>query len=343
MTAHARPAMAACFLTGVGTLELREVAVPVAGPGEVLVRVSSVGICGSDIHFFKDGRVGSEVVTAPLVLGHECAGRIVAVGEGVCANRVGERVSLEPQKPCRHCRECKHGRYNLCPDVAFFGAPPVDGGMREFVVLGSDFAHSIGPSISDDAAALIEPFSIGLAAIRKARPSGGEAVLIAGAGPIGIMTMLAARALGAGRITIADPSEKRRAMARDLGAPDVRAPSEWDQPAFDIFVDCSGSEAAVLAGIDALRPAGTAILVGVGADRISIDPDIVRRREIVITGVFRSANCWSDAIALIERGAVDLDPLVSRRYPLVDCKAAFAAASGTDVMKVILDVGAEED
>lgn len=339
MTAPARPTMSACFLTGIGTLERREVPVPAPGAGQVLIRVSSVGICGSDLHFFKEGRVGSEVITAPLILGHECAGTIAAVGPGVSPDRIGTRVSLEPQKPCRRCRECKRGHYNLCPDVDFFGAPPVHGAMTEFVLLDDDFAHAVGPSISDDAAALIEPFSIGLSAIRKARMRGGEAVLIAGAGPIGVMTMLAARACGAGRVVMLDPSAPRREMALALGACETHDPRDYpSMPQFDVFVDCSGSEAAVLSGMAGLLPGGMAVLVGVGADAVALDPDLVRRREIAVTGVFRSSNCWRDAIALIERGAVNLDALVSQRFPLHDCEQAFAVAAGVETMKVIVDV-----
>ncbi len=339
MTATLPPTMAACFLLEKGRLELRDLPTPTAQDNQVLVRVASVGICGSDLHFFREGRVGIEVISSPLVLGHECSGTIVAVGAGVDANRIGSRVSLEPQHPCRHCRECKKGLYNLCPEVQFFGAPPTGGALSEYVLLDSDFAHSIDDRISDDAAALIEPFSIGISAVRKGKMRGGDRVLIAGAGPIGVLAMLAAKACGAGQVVMTDPFAERREMAIDAGAAAAFHPAELDQQLrFDLFIDCSGNEGAVLAGMAALVAGGTAVLVGVGADVLGIDPDLIRRREITVTGVFRSANCWPDIIELLKSGVVNLDALVSKRFALKDFAAAFGAAGSPHVMKIIVDV-----
>src|SRR5439155_13976753 len=179
--------MRAAVLTEPGRIEMEERPVPTPGPGEVLIRVSSVGVCGSDTHYYRHGRVGSFVVGAPLVLGHEAAGTIVGVGERIDGSRIGERASIEPQRPDPDSEETRRGHYNLCPHMRFFGTPPVDGAFCDYVTIGAGYAHRVPNSVSDDAAALCEPLSVGIAAVRKAGIDGGSRVLIAGAGPIGIV------------------------------------------------------------------------------------------------------------------------------------------------------------
>ena len=292
-------------------------AVPTPAPGDVLIRVSSVGVCGSDTHYYRHGRIGGFVVDAPLVLGHEAAGTIVGVGESVDTSRIGQRVSIEPQRPDPDSAETRRGDYNLCPHMRFFGTPPVDGALCDYVTIGAAFAHPVPDTVSDDAAALCEPLSVGIAAVRKARIGAGSDLLIAGAGPIGILVVQLARAYGATEIVVSDPDESRRDKARTSGATAALDPTVDEAGSgFDAFIDASGAPAAVTAGISALRPAGSVVLVGSGAESMELPTQLIQNRELVLTGVFRYANTWPEAIALVESGRVDLDSMVTGRFPL---------------------------
>src|SRR6478735_8593848 len=210
--------MRAAVLKEPGRIEMEERPIPTPGPGDVLIRVSSVGVCGSDTHYYRHGRVGSFVVRQPLVLGHEAAGTIVDVGEGIDSSRIGERVSIEPQRPDPDSDETRSGHYNLCPHMRFYATPPVDGALCDYVTIGAGFAHPVPDMMSDEAAALCEPLSVGIAAVRKAHIGGGARVLVAGAGPIGIMITQVARAYGATDVVVTDPDEPRRERARSFGA-----------------------------------------------------------------------------------------------------------------------------
>jgi L-iditol 2-dehydrogenase len=328
-----------------GRIEMEQRPVPTPRAGDVLIRVSSVGVCGSDTHYYRHGRVGGFVVEKPLVLGHEAAGTIVGVGDSVDPSRIGQRVSIEPQRPDPDSDETRRGHYNLCPHMQFFATPPVDGALCEYVTIGAEFAHPVPDSMSDDAAALCEPLSVGIAAIRKAkldsperalgalptqaggpptrrvggrREGGGSRVLIAGAGPIGIVLTQLARAYGATEIVVSDPDPTRRDRASTFGATTTVDPTAGsnDDLAVDAFIDASGAAAAVAAGIRAVRPAGRVVLVGSGAESMELPTQLIQNRELVLTGVFRYANTWPTAIALVESGRVDLDAMVTARFPL---------------------------
>jgi L-iditol 2-dehydrogenase len=310
--------MRAAVLVEQGRIEMEERPVPRPDPGDVLIRVSSVGVCGSDTHYYRHGRVGGFVVEAPLVLGHEAAGRIVGVGESVDPSRVGQRVSIEPQRPDPDSDETRRGHYNLCPHMRFFATPPVDGALCDYVTIGADFAHPVPDSMSDDAAALCEPLSVGIAAVRKAELDGRSRVLIAGAGPIGIVVTQLARAYGATEIVVSDPDPTRRDRAITFGATTAVDPTleEITELGVDAFIDASGAAAAVAAGIRAVRPAGRVVLVGSGAETMELPTQLIQNRELMLTGVFRYANTWPTAIALVESGRVDLDAMVTARFPL---------------------------
>src|SRR5699024_2366031 len=185
----------------------------------------SVGVCGSDVHYYEHGRIGDYVVNAPLILGHEVGGQIVAVGDQVDPARIGQRVAIEPQRCCRTCDFCRSGQYNLCPHMEFYATPPVDGAFCEYVTIQDDFAFEIPDSISDHAAALIEPLSVGIAAAQKAMLDVGQSILIAGAGPIGILTAQVARAYGASEVIVSDPNPHRRDLATSYGATRVIDPA----------------------------------------------------------------------------------------------------------------------
>jgi L-iditol 2-dehydrogenase len=332
--------MRAAVLVEPGRIEMEERPVPMPGPGEVLVRVSSVGVCGSDTHYYRHGRVGSFVVEAPLVLGHEAAGTIVDVGPGVPAERVGQRVSIEPQRPDPDSEETRRGLYNLCPHMRFFATPPVDGAFCDYVTIGAGYAHPVPDSVSDDASALCEPLSVGIAAIRKAGIDGGSRVLITGAGPIGIVLAQLARAYGATDIVVSDPDEARRAQAEDFGATAVLDPGveSIGDLGVDAFIDASGAPSAVGDGILAVRPAGRVVLVGSGAESMELPTQRIQNRELVLTGVFRYANTWPTAIALVESGRVDLDAMVTARFPLEKAAEALDSDRTPGSVKTVVAV-----
>lgn len=327
----------ASVLHGIGDVRLERRAVPAPGPGEVLVEVTAVGVCGSDTHYYTHGRIGPFSVDAPLVLGHEAAGRIVAVGDGVAPDRVGSRVSIEPQRPCRRCDQCKAGRYNLCPEMEFFATPPIDGAFAERVVIADDFAHDVPDSVSDAAAALIEPLSVGVWACQKAGVGAGSRVLVTGAGPVGVITAQVARALGASEVHISDLSEERLRFALEHGATHThRADAPLDHLEVDAFIDASGAQSAIRAGIPAVRPAGVVVLVGLGADDVLLPMALLQNRELVLTGVFRYANTWPLAIRLVAEERVDLDCLVTERHGLADAESALTAGERPGNMKALV-------
>ncbi|MDI2033746.1 NAD(P)-dependent alcohol dehydrogenase [Paenarthrobacter nitroguajacolicus] len=322
--------MRASVLTSHKTIELQEVAVPEPQPGQVLVRVTAVGVCGSDTHFYETGSIGDIVVEGPIVLGHETAGEIVAVGPGVDSSRVGTRVAVEPQTPCRKCDYCKTGRYHLCRDILFYGAWPVDGSFAEYVIVDDDFAHAVPESISDEQAALLEPLSVAVHAARRAGVKAGHKVLITGAGPIGVMNVQVAKALGASEVVISDPIAHRREFALAHGADLALDPttSGLDDYAeyFDVYIDASGNARAILPAFPAVKRGGTACLVGMGGDELNVPIAMIQHREITLTGTFRYVNTWPTAIALLASGAVDVEGIVTGRYGLEDVEESLMKA-----------------
>lgn len=330
--------MKASFLIKQGEVEVRDIPVPELHADEVLVKVAAVGVCGSDTHYFQHGKIGPYVVDQPMILGHEASGTIVAVGAGIDANRVGKRVSIEPQRPCRNCKQCNQGRYNLCPSMEFYATPPIDGAFAEYVKIQSEFAFDIPDSVSFEAAALIEPLSVGIWAARRAEIGNGSRVLIAGAGPIGIIMAQTARALGAAEVIVTDISEDRRAFALNWGATRVLDPrvDQIEGLEVDSFIDASGVAQAVAQGIKAVGPAGRVILVGMGNDDVLLPVSYIQNKEIWVSGVFRYANTWPTGIEMVASGKVNLDVLVSHTFGLDEVEEALTSARLPGAMKAIV-------
>ncbi|MDI9894047.1 NAD(P)-dependent alcohol dehydrogenase [Rhodococcus sp. IEGM 1381] len=333
--------MQASVLTGVHEIRLEERPVPTPASDEVLVQVTAVGVCGSDAHYYREGRIGDYVVDGPLVLGHEAAGVIVAVGSDIPGTRVGQRVSIEPQRPDPTSAQSRAGRYNLCPAMEFFATPPIDGALAEYVLIQSTFAHGIPDTISDEAAALFEPLSVGIASVQKARISAGSSVLIAGAGPVGIVTAQVARAFGATEVIVTDLDASRRANATTFGATRVLDPTTEDVRTLsvDAFIDASGAARAVFDGIQAVRPAGTVVLVGMGGSDYPLPISVIQNRELVLTGVFRYANTWPIARDLVASGMVDLDAMVTARFGLDGVEDALNADKQSGSIKAVVIPG----
>lgn len=335
--------MRASVLVEKGRLRVEEVPVPELAADQVLVRIASVGVCGSDVHYFQHGRIGDFVLNSPMILGHEAAGTIVAVGSGVPADRVGQRVAIEPQRACRVCEQCKHGRYNLCPYIEFYATPPIDGAFAQYQAIQADYAFPIPDSMSMEAAALCEPLSVGIWSNQKARTGPGSRILVAGAGPVGVIITQVARAFGAGEVIVSDVSAGRRQAALRYGAGRVIDPVTEDVAALglevDAFIDASGAESAVRSGVMAVKPAGRIVLVGMGADDVTLPVSRIQNRELVLTGVFRYANTWPLAIDLASSGRVDLDSMVTGLYGLDDVEEALTASTDPRTLKAVVRPG----
>lgn len=294
-----------------------------------MVRVSSAGVCGSDIHYFEHGRIGRLTVDAPLVLGHEASGEVVGLGSAVSCTRLGQRVSLEPGVPDFTCSQCLAGRYNLCTEMRLFATPPIDGAFAELVTIHEQFAHPVPDHLSDDAAALLEPLSVGLWACRKAEVTAGSRVLVTGAGPVGLVTAQCALALGACEVTVTDVNRYRLQLARDLGvttAVDTGATSLADsglEP--DVLLECSGRPEAIADALPTVARAGRVVLVGMGADESPLPISRIQAYELTVTGTFRYAHTWPAAISLASTGRVQLDVLVTGHYDLDHVREALTA------------------
>lgn len=322
--------MQAAVLRGIEDLVIEERPVPQPGPDEVLVQVAAVGVCGSDVHYYKHGRIGDFVVTSPMILGHESSGVVVATGARVDRDRVGQRVSVEPGVPDLTCAQCLAGQYNLCPNMRFFATPPIDGSLAEFVTVHSAFAHPIPDSMSNDAAALLEPLSVGVWACRKGRVTAGSRVLVTGGGPVGLVAAQCALAFGATEVAVADLNPHRLALAAELGATATvnvtESPLSTSQYEPDVLLECSGHPGATLDGLRSVVRGGRAVLVGMGGDELPVPLGHIQAREIELTGTFRYANTWPTAISLVSSGRVDVDALVTGHFPLVESLTALLAA-----------------
>jgi L-iditol 2-dehydrogenase len=321
----------AAVMYGTHDVRVEDKPVPEPGAKEVLVEIKAVGVCGSDVHYYEEGRIGSFVVEEPLILGHESMGTVVAMGEEATKHEIGERVALEPGVPDGTCRECRAGRYNLCPNVRFFATPPIDGAFTNYVTIHEDFAFTLPDRLSDNAGALMEPLSVGIWSCRKADIEAGDHVLVTGAGPIGLLAMQVALAQGATEVTITDVAPERLQIAQKTGA--TRTINVAEEPLadtgleVDALIECSGNERALNDGIRCMRPAGTAVVVGMGpGEESSIPLALIQNKEIWLTGTFRYANTYPAAIELAATGKVDLDAIVTGYYGLDDTEEALQAS-----------------
>lgn len=336
-------------LTEPGVFEHRERDRPDPAPGELLVRTTHVGICGSDVHYYEHGRIGDYVVEDPLILGHESAGEVAAVGEGVTGFEPGDEVTLEPGIPCGECARCRAGEYNLCPKVEFMATPPDHGAFAEYVAWDADFAYRLPENVSTRAGALCEPLSVAIHATRRADVELGDSVLVSGAGPIGMLVGEAVRAAGAGSVLVSDVVETKLERAEAYGATvTVNAADEslaeavddfTDGEGVDVVIEASGAAASIESTVDVVRRGGTVVCIGLSAeDEIPVETNEIVDKELDFKGSFRFRNTYDDAVSLLERGAVDVEKIIDFEMPMSDLTAAFERAMEPDVVKGMVTV-----
>lgn len=328
-----------------GQLALRDIALDQdLSPTDVRIAVHTVGICGSDVHYYTHGKIGPFVVEQPMVLGHEASGTVVEVGAQVTHLKPGDRVCMEPGIPDATSRAAKLGIYNVDPAVRFWATPPVHGCLTPQVVHPAAYTYRLPDQVSFAQGAMVEPFAIGMQAALRARIQPGDIGLVTGAGPIGMMTALAALAGGCAKVMVADLAQPKLDI---IGAyPGIETVNIRTTPAAqaiaeatggwgaDVVFECSGAAPAIL-GLPALaRPGGTIVLVGMPVDPVPVDIVGLQAKELRIETVFRYANVYDRAISLIAAGKVDLSPLISATIPFADSIAAFdraVEARDTDV------------
>lgn len=340
--------MRAAELVGAKLFELRERERPSPGESEVLVEVSDVGICGSDVHWYEHGRMGDRVVDEPLVLGHESAGTVVETGAAVDGLAVGDAVTVEPGVPCGECEHCRHGAYNLCPDVAFMATPGTNGAFREYVAWPAEYVYSLPDSVPTREGALCEPLSVGVHAVRRAEIGVGDSVLVMGAGPIGLLAADAARAAGAGDVAVVDVVESKLDRAVDRGADLAVDSREVDVTAavreafgggVDAAIEATGAPPAIEATLDVPRAGGTAVLVGLAPEaKVPVDTFELVRRQLDVRGSYRFANTYPTAISMLDRGVVDAAGIIDFEAPLGQIGDAFERAAEPDVVKGVISV-----
>ena len=317
----------AAVMTGLETIEIREVAEPTPEPHQAVVSIEAVGVCGSDTGYYKVGRIGDYVVTGEIVLGHEVAGKVVEIGADVTNVEVGDRVAIEPGTPCRHCHECLSGRYHLCPDLEFFATPPYDGALVQRMATDARNLHPLPDSMSYEQGAMVEPLSVGIWGCRRAGLQPGDEVLVTGAGPVGLLAASVARAFGALSVMVTDVSPFRLGLAQQMGFETEHA-NDAGSKAFEVLLECSGAPGALAAGLRRLKPAGRAAMIGMSKeDAIALPLAQLNPNEITISLVNRYNGTWPLAIDLIATGRVDVDPLVTHHFGLDETADALLLGS----------------
>ena len=318
-------------------LQLHDEVVPVPNSGEVLIQVKSVGVCASDLHYYREGRIGDQVITSPHILGHEFSGVVAGLGKGVTGIKVGARVAVEPAKPCGVCEICREGLINVCPKVEFFGTPPFQGALREYLTWPANLVMPVPDSMSFDEAAMIEPLAIGVYAVELSGLKGGETVVILGAGAIGLSCLQAAKIAGAGKTVVVEPVPERRELAKKLGA-DIALDSRMlnvqqvvtdliGKYGADITFEAAGDFLAVKQTVCFARPVGTIVIVGIPDEDIyAFDASIARRKELTVKFCRRSRATAEKSIELVEEKKADVKSYATHVFPLERAAEAFELA-----------------
>lgn len=319
--------MKAAVMTDIMETELVEKDIPGIKDDEVLVKVEYVGVCGSDLHYYEQGRIGDVRVQFPFILGHEAAGEVVKLGKNVTHLKIGDKVALEPGKTCGHCEFCKTGRYNLCPEVEFFATPPYDGVFQEYAAHRADLCFKLPENVSTMEGALIEPLAVGFHASNQGGAHLGQTAVVMGAGCIGLVTMMALRAEGVDKIYVVDVIEKRLQKAKELGATEVINGKEKDAveevlrltggAGSDLVLETAGTDITASQAVRMAKKGSTIVMVGYSASgEITLPMSLALDKELCFKTVFRYRHIYPMAIEAVASGKVDIKGIVTNVFEL---------------------------
>ncbi|MGC9520733.1 MAG: zinc-dependent alcohol dehydrogenase [Anaerolineae bacterium] len=341
-------------LYGIRDLRVERGPIPEPGPDEVLLKIASVGTCGSDVHYYVEGAIGDQIVTEPIQMGHEFSAWIAALGEGVTGLEVGQLVAVEPAIPCGKCEYCLHGHPNLCPDVRFCGTPPIDGVFAEYAVMPAENCFVLPEGFTPDEGALLEPLGIAIHTVDLAHLKAAETVAVLGGGPIGLLTAAMARVAGAGEIHMTEPLPFRRAFAQEFCADVVYDPHEQDVVAaileategrgVDVAFEAAGAAETPDQAAHIARPGGKVVIVGIPSeDRMVMTASQVRRKGLTIKLVRRMKHTYPRAIRMVHRGMVNVAALATHHFPLDRIGEAFEMVAGYQdgVLRAMIEIGTE--
>lgn len=343
--------MKTAVMLGIGRMGFEQRAIPKAKDNEVLVKLEYVGICGSDLHYYETGAIGDYVVKPPFVLGHEPSGTVVEVGKDVKHLKVGDRVSLEPGKTCGHCEFCKAGNYNLCPDVVFFATPPVDGVFQEYVAHEADLCFKLPDNVSTMEGALIEPLAVGFHAAMQGGARAGQTAVVMGAGCIGLVTMMALKAMGVSRVYVVDIMEKRLRKALELGADGVIDASRMDaveevrkltgERGCDLAVETAGTQVTTVQTIHMTKKGATIVLVGYSkSGEMTLPMSLALDKELTFKTVFRYRHIYPMAIEAVASGKINLKGIVTDLFTLDEAQKAmdYSVNHKADIVKAVIQI-----
>lgn len=348
--------MKVAVMLGIGKMGFEERDIPTPAADEVLVKLDYVGICGSDLHYYESGAIGDYVVKPPFVLGHEPGGTVVEVGERVKRLKVGDRVALEPGKTCGHCEFCKTGRYNLCPDVVFFATPPVDGVFQEYVAHEADLCFKLPDNVSTLEGALIEPLAVGFHAARQGGAQAGQTAVVMGAGCIGLVSMMALKAMGVSKVYVVDVMEKRLEKAMELGADGVINGKDKDAveeamkltggKGCDLAIETAGTQVTTVQAIHMAKKGANIVLVGYSkSGEMTLPMSLALDKELTFKTVFRYRNIYPMAIEAVASGKVNLKGIVTDIFDLDDVQEAMdhSIHNKADVVKGVIRISKDAE
>ncbi|KAI5696166.1 hypothetical protein M8J76_005915 [Diaphorina citri] len=340
-----------CVLHKEHDLRLEQKPIPEPGPGEVLIQMGCVGICGSDVHYYEHGRCADFIVKEPMIIGHEASGTIAKVGPNVKNLKPGDRVAIEPGVPCRCCAACKEGRYNLCPEMVFCATPPHHGNLSQFYKHAADFCYKLPDHLTLEEGALLEPLAVGVHACKRSGVGLGTSVLVLSAGPIGLVTILAAKAYGA-RVICVSRSLNRLNVAKECGADQIIQVNNYREEeeiliqkihkalgdAPQVTIDCTGTENCLTLGINVTKMGGKLMLVGMGPQMVSVPLVNACAKEIDILSCFRYVNDYPDALEMVASGKCPVRKLITHNFKLEEAVEAFKTASkkADDTIKIMI-------
>ena len=343
--------MKAMMLTGIRQMEMKEIPEPlIINPGDVKIRMSVVGICGSDIHYYTRGQIGSQVVEYPFAVGHEGAGVVVEVGSEVKRVRPGDTVAIEPAMPCWKCDQCLSGRHHTCRKLRFLGCPgQAQGCLMEYIVMPEESCFPLKENLTADHGAISEPLAIGVYSVKRSAGVKGLKIGILGYGPIGMSVMLAAKAEKADSFFVTDKIDRRLAIAENEGATLTGNPLNEniveklynkEAPGLDVVFECCGQQEAMDQAIEILKPGGKLIVVGIPEfDNWIVNVEKTRRKEISLRFIRRQVDCVETALSLMEKGTINVENMITHRFPFSQTREAFDLVAGYSdgVMKAMVD------